>query len=507
MTTDKTPSIYCPACGVEHEWVAYLRGQEFQCACGRIQKMPSEPPAPLPTIPSDQTTESYSLASLVEPEVSVSNSIENVSSDASDELEVIEEDDTDTALDAGDDVSYELAADDSPQMQLPLPVGNSPLEDEASFSPLPVSDSPSPDASSTPKAGMYVCKYCHKQYPSREMSCPYCGCDELGRKIEKGKKKKDAEPVLRILGIPCTPVSLGIVAILILIIGSTGFWVFTGPAAKFRLYGISVVNSQVLMLMDIQPRGNLVEKFSQASGSTLTMAGSATLNDDNGYLVAGKRYEMYTLISDPTGQFICLDVAIQQGLLESHKSGSGYDMMLVSSYYSLISGSTTVQGTILMERLPNQVTLGLGSAMTSDVRNLTPAGVLPDQCSEGDFVTGLPFRGSVTFKGTQGMTGSYDYYAYARNPKPRNVKGLAVTGKLQYQSPYGIDAAYAFNERDMTLNVSDNAQVWRGVVDEKVKASWSPWHQFRFTLIFPRPPKGKYDLMFNDQRVKRISVP
>jgi hypothetical protein len=512
MSESGSPCIYCPACGAEHPWLVYLKGQEFECACGHVLNMPKE----MPTSSSVGTksggshdSATFSLDALVNQGRSASGD----DLDDSDELEVIEdaddleviEEDEPAVLPVGDeDGDYELAADPAPMSRMVLP----------SSAPIPAARPPvigtdilagiTPSAPASAPPGMTLCNYCHKPYPFRETSCPHCGCDELGRQVKKDDRKQE-KAALHVMGIACTPRNIAIVATLFLAMMYLGYWFFTGPAAKFRYYDMQVVQGSVLMQVGIAERGGIKGMLGMSGGDGATKAGSATLNDDAGTLKAGGHNDLYAVHPDATGQYILLDMAIQQSVLEQNNSRSGYDMMLVSNDYKLKSGSTVVQGTLLMEQLPNTLTLSLNES--NNLHGVIPKGIVPEKLSwEGDF-NRIPIRGDTTFTGTQGAIGKLDFYIFSMEKDAMGAKGMSVTGNLQYTSPQGIKAVFTYNGYDMNLDVDAKCQVWRSIKDEKVKASWSPWHQYHFRVIFPKPPAGQYELTFMDKRAMRLNVP
>lgn len=516
MSDSDQPSIYCPACGEEHPWLEYLKGQEFQCACGHVMHMPEQPPSASSSATSSasaQSSTTFSLEALVNKNAPAAQPADDpdeleVIADA-DELEVIEEADDLQPLSAGDDDGdYELAVDEPDPPQLPLSGGASlpPMDAPGSAGNAMAVDDSAPVA----PPGMSICQYCHKPFPFRESVCPHCGCDELGRQVKKDPKKEQ-KAALRVMGIPLTPRNVSILGVLFLAFCFGCYWFFTGPAAKFRYYGQNVAEGVIVMKADLVPRGGVSSKlkgFGRMSTGGSTQAGSDTLYTDGGYLAAGGHFDIYALHPASNGQYFVLDMAIQKQVLENNNSRSGYDMLLVSEDYKLKSGSNVFQGTILMESLPNKLEVTLGAEGSNNLGSIIPAGVVPEKVSWDGTFDRVPMTGDVTFTGTKGATGSFKFYIYAMDK--RNIGdggGMSVDGSLQYTSPLGVQASYTYQGMSMQLDVNASNTLFRSIHDEKVKASWSPWHQYRFKVLFPKPPKGKYELTFMDKHAMWISVP
>ncbi|HAI12611.1 MAG TPA: hypothetical protein DCM28_12965 [Phycisphaerales bacterium] len=482
------------------------------------EQAPTEPTAGIRST-SDQSGSTYSLDALVSPGSTAPTGLSTEDSDEQDvieddELEVIEDPDLEPVeSDEGlsDENLYELSVDDDRGPQIPVPSSsiaasagaNSSFADEL----MPVADpNPSvPSAAPAVQSGMTRCPYCKTPYPFKKTHCPECGRDEMGNRDKKHKQKAQAA-TLNILGIPCTPRNIAIVATVFLVFGYAFYWFVTGPAAKFRYYDMKIVDGVVVLKAEIQTTGNILEGFKTINHKGGTKAGSATLYGNAGYLAVGGNFDIFAVKPSTQGQYVLLDVAIQQSMLENNNSRSGYDMLLISHHYKLKSGTTEVSGTILMEKLPNDMTLILGSSSTSDIRMSYVPGLIPEEIDWPDYDR-LPIFGKLTFTGAQGMAGKIDFRAHSRDPDAIGAKGMTINGNLQYSSALGIKADYKYNGGDMNLKVDPACNVFRAIVDEKVKADWSPWHQYRFHLIFPKPAKGKYDLLYADQVVKRIRVP
>lgn len=514
LMSEKQPCIYCPACGEEHPWLDFLKGQEFQCACGHVLNMPIEPPSSpsmgmRPT--GSQTGSTYSLDALVNP--GAGNAPSSQVADDSDELEVIEDDDLEVIEEddsAGDEDLYELSVDVNDKPRIP-PSSSTPAANESgSFADvlMPVAD-PAPHVPSkhpTPNQGMTRCPYCKEQYPFRLTHCPQCGRDEMGNRDPKHKKDKKDDAQLHLMGIAMTLKNISILAGIFLVLGYTCYWILTGPAAKFRYYDMQIVDGVILMQTDIQTRGNVLEGFNDVNGEGVTKAGNETLYNDAGYLAVGTHFDLYAVKENKNGQYVLLDVAIQQSMLENNNSRSAYDMLLISLDYKLKSGSNEIPGMILAEQLPNQFNLILGAANTSDIRKSYIPEMVPEEIDWPDY-SRLPLVGKLTFTGAQGLAGTITFRSHAQDRDAIGANGMTINGNLQYSSPSGLKAVYAYNGSDMTLNVDNSCQVYRSIVDEKVKASWSPWHQYRFKLIFKRPAPGKYDVMYANNKVMSIKVP
>lgn len=529
MSDSETPCIYCPSCGQEHPWLGYLKGQEFQCACGHVMTMPVDPPTASDQPPAKTNTETgttYSLDALVDSGAarSVPAAAEPDDSDElevieDDELEVIEEDDQNQ--DTADDNLYELSTDEQSSggtLQIPPPSApptrpqpESSLDDLASVEPLATEQV---DSRPAPKPGMTTCPYCKAQYPFRDPFCPKCGRDDLGHVHDTGSNKKNQETArLRIMGIPCTPVSISITAVIMLLFGYLGYWFITGPAANFRYYDMALVDAEVLMTTAVTRRtgpvmpgiGALGGGGFGGGGGDATRAGSSTLEDDPGFLAAGSRDPIYACKPNPAGQHVILDVAIRQSMLDNNNSRSGYDMVLVSDNFTIRQGDTVIPTTILMEPLPNKVDIDLSTG-ASDIKVAYPPDIVPEEIDWDDY-NKLPIKGEATFKGAKGLTGNISFYIFALHPDAINAKGMTINGQLGYVSPNGIKANYTYNGGGMKLDVDPVCEVWRGVPDEKFKADWSPYHQFRFRLIFDRPAKGKYGVYFQDIHVMNVKIP
>ncbi|MFG0250444.1 MAG: hypothetical protein ACF8OB_16280 [Phycisphaeraceae bacterium JB051] len=531
MSDSDTPCIYCPSCGQEHPWLGYLKGQEFQCACGHVMTMPDEPPQADDQPPSKANVETgttYSLDALVDSGAGAAVPA-NSAADDSDELEVIEDDELEVIEEDGQDQTvsdenlYELSTNEKQTagsgLQVPprsapptSPQPVSPRDDLASVKPL---TSEQVDTRQTPKRGITTSAYCKTQYPFRDPFCPQCGRDDLGHVHDTGKGKDNEDSArLRIMGIPCTPVTIGVVATVMLLFGYLGFWFITGPAAKFRYYDMQVVDANILMTTDVTRTkgiaamtgiGALGGGGGFAGGGDGTQAGSSTLEDDPGFLTAGSRDSLYAFKPNTAGQHVVLDVAIRQSMLDNNNARSGYDMVLVSSSFTLRQGDKVIPTMILMESMPNRVEVDLSTG-SSDIKTAYPPGIVPEEIDWDDF-NKLPIEGKATFKGAKGLTGDMSFYIYALHPDAINAKGMVINGQLSYVSPDGIQANYTYNGGGMKIDVDPVCEVWRAVPDEKFKADWSPYHQFRFRLIFDRPDSGKYGLYFQDIHVKNIKIP
>jgi hypothetical protein len=323
-------------------------------------------------------------------------------------------------------------------------------------------------------------------------------------------QKKQDTVRMRIMGIPCTPVSMSIVTAVFLLFAYLGYWFITGPAANFRYYDMQVVDASVLMSAAVQRNeGPVLPGFGAIGGvgkGSGSKAGSSTLSDDAGRLAGGYTNQLFAIKPGSNGQKVLLDVAVRQSVLDNNNSRSGYDMVLVSSSFTIRAGDKVIPTMILMEELPNKLNIDIGSGSSSDIKTAFPPQIIPEEIDWDDY-NRLPIEGQATFKGSKGLTGNISFYIYALHPDAINARGMTMNGKLSYVTPSGIKANYTYTGGMMNLDVDPACEVWRGVPDEKFKASWSPYHQFRFRLIFDRPASGKYGLYFQDIHMMNIKIP
>lgn len=522
MSESSSPCIYCPACGADHPWLAFLKGQEFQCACGHVLHMPDTPPTTSSAgtrKANADTGSTFSLDALVNTGSSSAASPDDL--DDSDELEVVEENESDvveTADEADsqmtpDDELYELASIEPVTPKRKAPVMDDLLSSIQEPTAKTPSSAPTVAQASTTRPGMSRCKYCDKDYPYRLNSCPHCGCDELGRKVDvkkdKGKKKDTEDVKLYFMGIACTPVTISIGVILFLSVIGTIYWFFTGPFAKFRYYDTRIVHAEVLLNANVQGQGALIDRMRSGTENVTgaTRAGSPTNDDDKGYLAAGSEFPIYAIRPDPQGNCLVLDVGIQQNFLENHNAVNGYDVVFDGSSYNLKSDTQTIPATILLESFDHTLTMALSNSKSSDFTTTYPTKLIPEKISWDEY-RNYPAKGTATFTGTQGMTGSIDFYLISKAIKmPGVTGGMDIKGTLNYVSPTGTQAVFDYQSEVMQLTVDHRATLWREVLAEKVRAKWSPYSQFRISLFFPRPPKGRYQLYFGNEKLMNVNVP
>ncbi len=472
----------CSKCQTVHPWLSYLAGQDFQCACGEVLQMPQE------ALPSSDEGELLELADdlLVSPIPSVPKPASPLPIESSQST-------------AGSKDEYEL-------------------EDEPMIPPLPVAPAPQarPVQSDTSVA---TCPKCSQQFGAVARACPHCGFSPSGQKKPSEKprqpsRRNETDEPRVLFSVGSMPFSFGkLVVFLALLGGLLGglYWFVTGPAASFSVVDQRVVHATQVIPMTIQMRGSLVQGMGSAltggasGGGDGTSAGNATLTRDPGRMAAGQTNILTAIRNDKTGQNLLVSVGIQKKLMEIHGQTSGYDMVLVASAFELRVGQKTYPARLLAQTLPLACKIDLAGASTSEYRHLLPSGKVPDKTSWGQGRT--PPRGTVTYDGTMGVQGELDYIAYAIESNWPGASGLFAEGALTMTDANGIVIDYKYNGDNMVVTAPNNSEMWRAIKDEKIKASWSPWHKYYFSLLFDLPAKevsGPWKIYFMNEHVATL---
>lgn len=317
-------------------------------------------------------------------------------------------------------------------------------------------------------------------------------------------------PFITIAGVGLTPVSLLIVPLLAL---GVLIWFVTGPGKAAHLG-----DPQPVFVVEVLDQAEAVSPGQKrGGGNPLSAVQSTTLTGPSGvtrsrvYSVGGRDTLMVTQ-PDTDGDFVLIDVALKQGILNNLGQTSGYDSVIKADAFELRKATDApgsgAAGRLITSRFDQPVDVDLMGAQTTNYQTLLPpaATTPPDRLDTekttaaitGEAEYGLgPTQGTVNFAAGRSVNGT---------PAP---KGLTATGRLRMTHPQApglrVDADYQGAFLTVNWNAGAQGQWSESRIVEKTKTS--PFDRYDFALLFPRPVEGgKYTLSFAGRDIGTVKL-
>ncbi|MEM9418830.1 MAG: hypothetical protein AAGA25_07260 [Planctomycetota bacterium] len=324
-------------------------------------------------------------------------------------------------------------------------------------------------------------------------------------------------PFLDLFGIKLTPVVLLLIP---LMLAGVGFWYSrsAGQGAKVN-FASPVFVVEVLHSGDtLKPIGSSTVK-SVLSGGLLSGGGGGgpvtpyvapTGNTRSNVFSVGGQDQLVVTQADPDGDYVLLEIALQQKIINNLGQTSGYDTILKEGEFELrrvgdAPGSGTT-GRLVSATFDQPIDLDLAGANTSNYRALFPASSKPDRVTE-DKIPGV-VNGEAEY--ALGRTqGKLNYTASRPVQGYPAMKGLTATGTLVTTHADRDGPTVTADYQGAILNVSwDTGARAHWTVPKMVeKARNSPWDRYTFSLLFPRPDTaGKYTLSFAGRDVATVKL-
>ena len=315
-------------------------------------------------------------------------------------------------------------------------------------------------------------------------------------------------PLISIAGIP---LGLPVLLLISTAVAAVGIWYTTGPGRDAHLS-----KPQTVFVVDVLDRAQVHMPNRQKNvGSLLGGGSSAVLTGPSGvvrprmYTVGGKDKLLVTH-PDTDGDYVLIEVALKQGVINNLGQTSGYDSIVRADAFELRKASdpagTGAPGRLVTARFERPLDIDLMGSATSDFHALLP----PDAANKAD-------RFDVE-KGRFATTGDVEY---AIGPTKGTVQfsaikgggggpsSLTATGRLTMTHPrapgmrVGADYQGAFLVVDW--NADARGQWTQGRIVEKTKTS--PFERYEFSLLFPRPPEaGGYKIAFAGRDVGSVKL-
>ena len=307
-------------------------------------------------------------------------------------------------------------------------------------------------------------------------------------------------PLITIAGVGFTPATLLIVPLLAL---GALVWFMTGPGKAAHLG-----DPQTVFVVDVLDRAEAQKPGQKRGGNPLmgiqtstVLTGPSGVTRSRVYSVGGRDGLMITQ-PDGDGDYVLIDVALKQGILNNLGQTSGYDSIIKADAFELrktaeAPGSGEAPR-LITSRFDRPVDIDLMGAQTTNYETLLPppATTPPDRMDiektpaaiTGEAEYGLgPTQGTVNFSAGRSVNGV---------PAP---KGLTGTGRLKMTHPQApglrVDADYQGAFLTVSWNPEAQGQWSESRIVESTKAS--PFDRYEFALLFPRPAEGgKYTLSF-----------
>ncbi|MBB6428908.1 hypothetical protein [Algisphaera agarilytica] len=326
-------------------------------------------------------------------------------------------------------------------------------------------------------------------------------------------------PFLDLFGVKLTP----LVMILIpLMLAGVGFWYArsAGQPAK-------VINASPVFVVEVLHTGDTLKPVGSSTAKSLLGGGFQGMGASGGsgpvtpytaptgktrtnVFSVGGRDQLVVTQADPDGDYVLLEIALQQKIINNLGQFSGYDSILKEGEFELrrISdppGAGTT-GRLVSATFDQPIDLDLAGANTSNYRALFPASAKPDRVTE-DKIPGV-VNGEAEYalsrtQGTISFTASRSVQGYPA------MKGLNATGKLVTTHADKDGPTVTADYQGGTLNVSwdPGAQAHWTVPKMVEKTRTSPWDRYTFSLLFPRPDTaGKYKLSFAGKDVATVKL-
>lgn len=321
---------------------------------------------------------------------------------------------------------------------------------------------------------------------------------------------------ISLFGLKLTPVWLLLIP---LMLAGVGFWYARGPGQVAQVNFASPV-----FVVEVLDTGETQKPFGNAAGN-MTWGGALGGGGGNGVVTqyagptgkpqsnvfsVGGRDELLVTQADPSGDFVLLEVALQQKVINNLGQTSGYDSILKEGEFELRRfgepAGSGVTGRLVSATFDQPIDIDLAGAQTSNYRALLPASTKPDRLDE-DKIPGV-VNGEAEYAlgrttGTISFTASRSVQGYPA------MKGLSATGKLVTTHADKDGPTVTADYQGGTLNVSWDAGAKAHWAVPKLveKAKTSPWDRYTFSLLFPRPDDaGKYTLSFAGRDVATVKL-
>ncbi|MEM1109793.1 MAG: hypothetical protein AAGH99_13995 [Planctomycetota bacterium] len=302
---------------------------------------------------------------------------------------------------------------------------------------------------------------------------------------------------ISLFGLSVTPLWL-----LLIPLALTGFWLWyvNGPGRGAAVRYVSPV-----FITEVLATGEVI---TPGRGPTLGQLTPGAPGAD--IFSVGGRDELFVTSADPGGDFVLIEIGLQQRIINNQGQVTGNENILKAGEFTLRrlgepAGSGTL-GRLVTTSFDQPLDLELAGAQTSNYRALLPSSAKPDDLreqkipgvvnGEAEYALGRT-RGTVSFtasRTTQGMPA---------------INGLSATGRLTITHPDADGPGVTADYRGGTLNVSwdPGARGHWATMRMVEKANISPWGRTDLALLFPRPADaGKYTLSFAGRDVATVKL-
>jgi len=322
---------------------------------------------------------------------------------------------------------------------------------------------------------------------------------------------------INLFGVALTPVWLLLIP---LALGGAGVWVATGPGRAAQVnFASPVFVIEVLSTGQTQkpfgsggnalPFGNVLGGGGSGSGVVTSYTGPTGTPQTNVFSVGG-RDELFVTKGDPGGDFVLIEIALQQKIINNLGRTAGHDSILKAGEFELRRvgepAGSGAAGRLVTATFGQPIEIDLAGAQTSNPRALLPSSTTPDRLDEKAIpgvVNGEAEYALGRTRGTVSFTASRSAAGYPA------ANGLSGTGQLVTTHPDPDGPAVTADYRGAALNVSWDAgsQAHWAVPRLVEKSRTSPWDRYTFSLLFPRPADaGQYTLSFAGRDVATVKL-
>lgn len=367
-----------------------------------------------------------------------------------------------------------------------------------------------------------------KPSPRAEASAKHAGGeawrDPRLARLDRLREEEDAakrapwwnRELINLFGLALTPVWLLLIP---LALAGAGVWYTTGPGRPAQVNVASpVFVVEVLSTGETQrstggashPALSAVLGGGSGGGGVVTQYTGPTGRPQSNVFSVGGQDDLFVTKGDPSGDFVLIEVALQQKIINNLGQTSGDDSVLKASAFELRRlgepAGQGVAGRLVAASFDQPIELDLATAQTSNYRAMLPSSALPDRLDEqkipgvvngeAEYVLGRT-RGTVSFTASRSAGG---YPA---------AEGLSATGQLVTTHPDKDGPTVTADYQGGTLNMSWDAgsQAHWAVPRLVEKTQTSPWDRYTFSLLFPRPDDaGKYTLSFAGRDVATVNL-
>lgn len=343
-------------------------------------------------------------------------------------------------------------------------------------------------------------------------------------RLDKLKEQEDAKNAppwwnrefLNVFGLALTPVWLLLIPIAL---AGAGWWWATGPGKPALVQSVSpVFVVEVLATGETQKpfgsagAGNLTWGSASATGGTgaVTQYTSPTGGPESKVFSVGGNDGLIVTQADPGGDFVMVEVALKQGIINNLGQTSGYDSVIKAGEFELRRlgepHGSGEKSRLVTAHFDQPIDIDLAGAQTSNPGALLPPDPAPDRRDdtkipgvlngEAEYALGIT-QGEISYTASLGVQGY--------PPMP----GLTATGKLVTTHPDRDGPQVTADYRGGSLNVSWNRDARAHWVEPKIVEATltSPFDRYTFSLLFPRPDDpGTYALSFAGRDVATVKL-